>query len=245
MTVARVSEAKVAPVVVFDLDGVLIDSAEANVQAFRFGMEQVGVKISDREEILSLVGLPAGEMLRRLGCPEEKIKSVFQETVRPFYVENLPALAKAYPGAKRVLSSLRESGFRVGACTSGDRMTQTAALRAIGLWELIEFMQTPDDSDYGKPEPKYLKELLEKFPQTEEVFHVEDSEVGLKMGRDCGAVTLYASYGNGSLSGEVEPDFTLEAIEDLPLAILTAQGRRHEQLTSSFEQDGSSGVSQI
>lgn len=218
------------PLVVFDLDGVLIDSAEANVQAFRYGLEQVGVQVSDRESILSLVGLPAGEMLRRLGCPEESVRRVFEEKVRPFYVENLPALARPYRGARRVLQSLRDSGFRVGACTSGDRMTQTAALQAIGLWGFIEFMQTPDDSKFGKPEPEYLRELVVKFPEPERLYHVEDSEVGLEMGKACGAVTFYASYGNGSLSGRLKPDFVLETIEDLPLAILMAQNRTQQAL---------------
>lgn len=209
-------------IVVFDLDGVLIDSAEANVSAFRYGLEQVGIVGSHREEILSLVGLPALEMLRRLGCPDEAVKEVFESHVRPFYIENLPTLAKAYPGASRVLGSLTDSGFHIGACTSGDRKTQTAALQAIGLWDYIEHMQTPDDSSFGKPEPSYLLELLAKFPDGGRVHHVEDSEIGIVMGRDCGAITFFASYGNGTLSGNVKPDFVLDAIEDLPLAILKA-----------------------
>jgi phosphoglycolate phosphatase len=209
-------------IVVFDLDGVLIDSAEANVQAFRYGLEQVGVLANDREAILSLVGLPALEMLRRLGCPSQAVTEVFDQHVRPFYIENLPALARAYPGADSVLGSLRDSGFRLAACTSGDRQTQTAALQAIGLWDYIEEMQTPDDSDYGKPDTRYLKELLAKFPENSRVHHVEDSEVGIVMGRDCGAVTFFAAYGNGSLSGQVRPDFVLQSIEELPMAILRA-----------------------
>ena len=212
-------------IVVFDLDGVLIDSAEANVQAFRYGLEQVGVMAGDREAILSLVGLPALEMLRRLGCPNESVSEVFDQHVRPFYIENLPALARAYPGSQRVLTNLRESGFQIAACTSGDRQTQTAALQAIGLWEYIEEMQTPDDSSFGKPDPRFLTELLAKFPQGGRVHHVEDSEVGIMMGRDCGAVTFFASYGNGTLSGEVQPDFILASIEELPMAILKANAQ--------------------
>lgn len=213
-------------IVVFDLDGVLIDSAEANVQAFRYGLEQVGVGPREPEAILSLVGLPALEMLRRLGCPAEAVIEVFEQHVRPFYIENLPALARAYPGADRVLGSLRESGFHVAACTSGDRQTQTAALRAIGLWEYIEHMQTPCDSSFGKPDPRYLMELLAHFPQSGRLHHVEDSEVGILMGRDCGAVTFFAAYGNGALSGEVRPDFILQSIEELPLAILQANAQQ-------------------
>ncbi len=214
------------PVVVFDLDGVLIDSAEANVQAFRFGLEQVGISVSDPGEILQLVGYPALKMLVSLGCPEDQAESVFESYVRPFYIENLATLARAYPGAKEVLEQLRESGFRVVACTSGDRQTQTSALQAIGLWEFIEKMQTPDDSDYGKPDRRYLAELLERVGPHGDVHHVEDSEVGLLMGSEAGATTYFASYGNGKLSGKVDPDFTLTTISDLPKLVVCAAARR-------------------
>lgn len=210
------------PVVAFDLDGVLIDSAEANVQAFRFGLEQVGVEVRDPEAILSLVGYPATRMLVELGCPEDQAGAVFNDFVRPFYIDNLPTLARAYPGSQRVLEQLREAGFRVAACTSGDRQTQTSALQAIGLWELIEEMQTPCDSEFGKPDVRYIGELLDRLGEYGDVHHVEDSEVGLRMGREFGATVYFASYGNGRLSGEVEPDFTLDNIEELPQAILRA-----------------------
>lgn len=210
------------PLVVFDLDGVLIDSAEANVQAFRYGLTEVGITIDEPRQILSLVGLPAVQMLSRLGCPTEAAATVFQKYVRPFYLENLPSLARAYPGATGVLEALKRSGFRIAACTSGDRITQTAALKAIGLWEYIEEMQTPDDSSYGKPDPRYLKELVDRFPKVERIHHVEDSEIGLIMGRDCGAITFFAAYGNGRLSEGIKPDFVINTIADLPMAILRA-----------------------
>jgi phosphoglycolate phosphatase len=218
--------AKGEPVIVFDLDGVLIDSAEANVQAFRFGLEQVGIHVSEPDRILHLVGYPADDMLRRLGCPEDQVTAVFEQHVRPFYIDNLPTLARPYPGAREVIEQLREAGFRVGACTSGDRQTQTSALQAIGLWDLIEEMQTPDDSTFRKPDTRYLTELLNRFGEYGDVHHVEDSEVGLVMGRDCGATTYYASYGNGQLSGKVEPHHTLECLAELPPTLLRGVATR-------------------
>jgi phosphoglycolate phosphatase len=214
------------PIVVFDLDGVLIDSAEANVQAFRFGLEQVGVVVKDRESILELVGYPAFDMLAKLGCPEDELVAVFENFVRPFYVENLPTMARAYPGAREVLEELKEAGFQIGSCTSGDRTTQTSALQAIGLWDLIEKMQTPDDSKFGKPDARYLKELLARFDSHGDVHHVEDSEVGLTMGIEAGATIYYATYGNGHLTGKVEPDATIDDITELPQAILSTVATR-------------------
>lgn len=209
-----------SPLIVFDLDGVLIDSAAANVSAFRHGLEQVGVEVADPQTILSLVGYPATTMLARLGCPADQVTPIFENFVRPYYIEHLPALAKAYPGARGVLEQLKESGFRIGSCTSGDRKTQTQALQAIGLWEFIEHMQTPCDSEYGKPDARYLGELLAKFPEHGDLHHVEDSEVGIEMGLACRATTYFASYGNGQLSGAIEPHVILKSLKELPRAIL-------------------------
>ena len=214
------------PAAIFDLDGVLIDSAEANVQAFRFGLEQVGIEVSDPQEVLRLVGYPAIDMLVKLGCPQAEAKQVFENFVRPFYMENLPSLASAYPAALTVVSELREAGFRIGACTSGDRQTQTAALEAIGLLDYIEEMQTPDDSEHGKPQSEYLLELVARLGEVGDLHHVEDSEVGLKMGLACGATTYFASYGNGSLSGEVEPHVILKNLKELPRAIIKQAATR-------------------
>ena len=86
-----------AKIIVFDLDGVLIDSAEANYQAFAQGLSQWGLPRPDRQAVLSLVGLKATEMLIRLGCPSHQAPTVFQE------------------------EELQRRQYCLLACTSGDR----------------------------------------------------------------------------------------------------------------------------
>ena len=80
-------------IIVFDLDGVLIDSEEANYQAFAYGIEQVGLPRPDRQTVIDLVGFRATTMLEKLGCPQEKIQETFNKYVQPFYLEHLPRLA--------------------------------------------------------------------------------------------------------------------------------------------------------
>jgi phosphoglycolate phosphatase len=202
-------------IIVFDLDGVLIDSAEANYQAFAYGLEQIGRRRPEREAVLSLVGLKASQMLECLGCPPELIQPTFSDWVRPFYLENLPALARPMAGAAQVLAELKNQGYRILACTSGDRRTQTAALKAVGLWEAIEVMQAADDSAYAKPDPRYLQELLAPCAY-QILLHVEDAEVGIRMGQACGAVSIFAEYGFGALPPDLSVDYRLQALTELP-----------------------------
>lgn len=201
-------------VIVFDLDGVLIDSGEANYQAFAFGLGQIGLPHPRRDQVVDLIGLKATTMLERLGCPQNETQQVFQDYVQPHYLENLPHLAQAVPGGDWVLSELRERGYEILACTSGARIVQAKALRALGIWKYIKKMQTPDDSVFGKPDPRYFQELIAHCrPQT--LLHVEDSETGIRMGHACGAVTVFSEYGYGSLPSDLAVDHRISSLSDL------------------------------
>jgi phosphoglycolate phosphatase len=205
---------KTEKVIVFDLDGVLINSEEANFQAFAHGIEALGLPRPDRQSVISLVGLKATLMLEKLGCPAAKTGEIFRQFVQPFYLENLPSLASPMPKAEQVLATLRERNYRILACTSGDRLTQTAALKGIGLWDAIEKMQAADDSAYAKPDPRYLTELLADYDY-QTLWHVEDAEVGIRMGQACGAVSIFAEYGYGSLPADLTVDHRLQNLTDL------------------------------
>lgn len=203
-----------AKTIVFDLDGVLINSEEANYQAFAYGLEQIGLPRPDRQAVIGLVGLKATQMLERLGCPADQVATVFTQYVQPFYLEHLPRLATPMPDAAQVLQTLQDRQYRILACTSGDRRTQTAALQGVGLWEAIEKMQAADDSQFGKPDPNYLQELLADY-RYDTLLHVEDAEVGIRMGNACGATTIFAEYGFGSLPEDVEADHRINHLQEL------------------------------
>lgn len=200
--------------VVFDLDGVLIDSRAANYEAFARGIEAVGLARPEEDAVVSLIGLSAAEMLQRLGCPSERVSEIYDGFVKPHYLENLPQLARAVEGADAVLTELRRRGHRVVACTSGDRALQEKALRHIGLRDFFEDMQTPDDSRFHKPQVEYLRELVQRVNHVGPIVHVEDSQVGLQMGLECGATTVFADYGFGK-PDPFKPHFRIQKLKEL------------------------------
>ncbi|MBX3170282.1 MAG: HAD family hydrolase [Candidatus Eremiobacteraeota bacterium] len=203
-----------AVLVVFDLDGVLIDSRAANYEAFARGVEALGLPTPEEAAVVDLIGLSAAEMLQRLGCPAERVGEIYEGFVKPHYLENLPRLARAVEGAAEVLTQLRQRGHRVVACTSGDRALQEKALRHIGLRDFFEDMQTPDDSRFHKPQVEYLRELVQRVGHEGPIVHVEDSQVGLQMGLECGVTTVFADYGFGKPE-PLEPHFRIQKLSDL------------------------------
>ena len=200
--------------VVFDLDGVLIDSREANYQAFAEGIERAGLPRPTPEQVVPLIGRSALEMLRLLGCPEGRVHPIFEEVVLPHYLEHLDRLARPVEGAREVLEELLARGHRLAACTSGNRSTQQKALQMMGLWDYFEDVQTPDDSVFRKPQVEFLQEQIERMVYAGPVLHVEDSPVGLEMGLRWGATTVFADYGFGHPE-PWEPHFRIDSLPPL------------------------------
>lgn len=202
-------------VIVFDLDGVVIDSRQANFQAFAKGIEAVGLPSPSENSVVSLIGLSAHQMLVKLGCPEGRAVEIYESVVKPFYLDNLATLASPVPGALEFFQWLRQNEWKIGACTSGGRQLQLQALKGIGLLDYFAVVQTPDDSKFLKPAPEFLLEVLRKMSVEREPFwHVEDSSVGLKMGLNCGAKTVFANYGFGT-PGDHKPHYTIDSIGEL------------------------------
>jgi phosphoglycolate phosphatase len=149
-----------------------------------------------------------------LGCPRQEVERIFKDFVQPFYIENLPQLAASMPNAVTILGTLKQRDYRILACTSGDRRTQTAALQGVGLWSAIETMVAADDSQFSKPDPRYLQQLLAPYDY-QTLLHVEDAEVGIRMGQACGAVSIFAEYGYGSLPNDLPVDYRLTQLADI------------------------------
>jgi phosphoglycolate phosphatase len=210
-----VERASMQKVIVFDLDGVVIDSRQANFQAFAKGIEALGLAKPSEESVVSLIGLSAHEMLVKLGCPEGRAVEIYESHVKPFYLENLALLAAPVPGAVELFEWLRQNDWKIGACTSGGRQLQVQALKGIGLLDFFSVIQTPDDSKFLKPAPEFLLEVLRKMGLEKEPFwHIEDSSVGLSMGLNCGAKTVFANYGFGT-PGDRQPHYRIDSIGEL------------------------------
>lgn len=207
--------------IVFDLDGVLIDSRDANYEAFARGIEAAGLPRPRSQEVVSLIGLAPLEMMERLGCPPGRVRELYDSVVAPFYLDNLHALARPVAQAREVLCELRAQGHRLVACTSGDRAMQEKALRGMGLLEMLEAMQTPNDSRYRKPQVEYLQELIQQVGHEGPVVHIEDSQVGLEMGLRWGATTVFADYGYGH-PGDLQPHFRISSLTELPKVVAGA-----------------------
>lgn len=144
-------------VVVFDLDGTLLDTMPMVEAAFRHAVEPYAAW-PDVEDFRRQLGGPAEQCVRNLLRGDEgPFEAAWQRLVE-FSVRNR-GMARAFPGAAEVLDGLQAAGVAVGLWTSRDRASAEVLLRDFGLARRIVAAVYGDDPVPPKPAPGVLWHL--------------------------------------------------------------------------------------
>ncbi|MGH7324847.1 MAG: HAD family hydrolase [Candidatus Rokuibacteriota bacterium] len=173
--------------VIFDLDGVLIDSGPSHRASWRALMEELGVA-APPEFWRRTIGRPAeeaiGRLLGRAVNPAEA--EALCQRKHEHYVR-LAAVLPVVPGAPAFVDELIRCGVPRAVATSARRADATRLLGALGLLDRFAVLVTAEDVARGKPDPEvYLRAAcgLAVPPETCLVF--EDALIGVEAARRAG-----------------------------------------------------------
>jgi sugar-phosphatase len=162
--------------ILFDLDGVLVDSTRSVERHWRAWALQKGV---DAEEIMAIAhGVRAIEVIQRVAPHLDAAAEVREIEARE--VTDRDGVV-VMPGAAALVASIPEG--RWGVVTSGTRLLASGRLRLMGL-PVPKVLVTADDVANGKPHPEpYLKgaELLDVKPA--DCLVIEDAPAGIQSAR--------------------------------------------------------------
>lgn len=185
-----------APLVIFDVDGVLVDTSAANVEGYQTGCRAVGIPVPEPGRVRKLLGLPFEEMAQQLGCPPDRLEE-FRRVGGAVYRQRVAEGVPTYPGVPEVLSELRARGVQLAAWTTGGVALQEIVLKAASLRGWIAFLHAPGMTTHPKPDPIGLREIVAHFPESAPRFLVDDRGENLTAGREIDAVGVFAAYGFG------------------------------------------------
>lgn len=174
--------------VVFDLDGVLVDSESLNIASARAGFEAVGFPLGD-DDVRFIVGRhPADyvpELMRRHEVPDAAF-SKLRRVQEAAYLER-HALVPPFPGAVELVERLSARRFRLAVATSSGTVHAREVLERTGILPHLEFVLGGDDVERRKPAPDIYLMAVERFGvATGQVLVIEDSEHGVAAARAAG-----------------------------------------------------------
>ena len=174
--------------ILFDLDGVLLDSTRVVAQQYTIWAQEHGL---DPEQVLKAAhGVRTIEVIRRFAPHLDAEAETRKIEAREVAATDVVAM----PGALELLASIPKGRWCV--VTSGGRHLATTRMRRFGV-PVPEILVTADDVKHGKPDPEpYRKgaELLQVNPA--ECIVVEDAPAGIRAAHAAGmkVISLPSTY---------------------------------------------------
>jgi len=218
--------------VIFDLDGVIVDSEiwwDEVRKAFAADHGRSWT-VDDRHAVMGANSRQWSETMRRrleLDLPAETIeRAIVDGVIARYRREGAPTIDGAVEAVRRVAATLP-----VALASSSHPAVIAAALAATGLEDMFRVVVSSDEVSHGKPAPDVFLEAARRLGvEPRRTLVVEDSLNGLKAGRAAGMTTvLVPNHSVPPAAGaEDHADVVLDRLADLdPRAIeLTASPRK-------------------
>ena len=191
--------------VIFDLDGVLIDSGWAHKQAWFDLAEKEGLEFSDKffndtfgmqnAQIIPMLvrrGLVPGELEDMSDWKEQRYRDIVSEKL---------SLSQ---GAEKLLAELKEKGFRLAIGSSAPKVNLDLIFRCLKLDNYINACVTKEDVKNGKPSPEtFLKAAQKLSLLPRHCVVVEDAVHGIEAAKAAGmpVIALTTTRDREDLSG--------------------------------------------
>jgi len=173
--------------VLFDMDGVLLDSERPSLALLQARLRAHGVEVGDRE-LRTVCGRPRAYLRSLLASRLHAVGVEIDTFVSDYDARKETALQageiRPFPAAVPLLQGLRKRGWRLALATSTERPRMSARLANTGILELFDVAVTGDEVVHGKPAPDIFLVAAERVgTRPEHCWVVEDSVAGVEAGR--------------------------------------------------------------
>jgi phosphoglycolate phosphatase len=207
--------------VIFDLDGTLIDSRLDLVHSVNAALRHIGRPELPDDVIASYVGDGAPILIQRALGGEQVAESVVRKGLEFFlsyYREHKLDHTTIYPGIAEALSTIQQSSNgtprKLAVLSNKPVIPSRAIVEALGLGQFFSQIYGGNSFATKKPDPAGAHQLLEESGVTpEEAVIVGDSHIDVRTGRNAGLWTIGVTYGFATHTLEDEPP---DILVDLP-----------------------------
>lgn len=210
--------------VLFDLDGTLIDSLPDLRQSLNYVRYAFRLPPLSAEMVQSFVGDGAWKLVERSlqGYSPEEVQTGFT-LFRSHYLEHCTDFTTLYPECRETLAALSTRGKILGVVTNKpDRMT-VRILEAFRLTPFISIIVGGDKAPERKPSPLHLRQALEEAVcRPDETLMIGDSTNDIDAAQRAGVYSCGVCYGfsQAVASDGSRPDYCIDRLKEL-LSILT------------------------
>ncbi|HEU0138877.1 MAG TPA: HAD-IA family hydrolase [Bryobacteraceae bacterium] len=211
--------------VIFDLDGTLIDSKLDLAHSVNAARGYMGLPPIDNEVVFSYVGNGAPVLMRRAMGPEASEQDVAKalEYFLEYYRRHMLEYTRFYPGVREALDLLRGDGVTMAVLTNKPVRISQDILKGLGLGDHFFRVYGGNSFPQKKPDPIGVDTLAEETGIAKNLtLMVGDSGVDIRTARNAGIKVCGVTFGFQPESFEENPpDFLVDSMEEVANIVLS------------------------
>lgn len=190
-----------APIIVFDLDGTLVDTAPDLLESLNHALEVGGLTKADKAMLRGFVGHGGRVMIERAfaaqGTPlEQEMLDQLLAAFLEHYTRNIPGQSLPYPGVAEAIARFSAAGYRLAVCTNKLESLSLALLAALGIDHHFGAICGADTFGFRKPDPRHLTEtILRAGGSPECAVMVGDSRTDIDTAKAAGIPVVAVDFG--------------------------------------------------
>ncbi|CAG0934617.1 phosphoglycolate phosphatase [Rhodocyclaceae bacterium] len=203
--------------IIFDLDGTLIDSLPDLADATNHMLATLGRLPIDQDAVRRLVGQGARRLVERAlpGAPMDEIARAL-ELFLDYNHRHIAVRTVLYPGVTETLDALRERGMRMAIISNKNVALCREVLSVLGTERYFEEILGADSLPFRKPSPEPVLRLLADFGVApERAAMVGDSINDIDAGKGAGVATVGCTWGYGEPAELADADYHVDRFSEL------------------------------
>ncbi len=188
--------------IIFDLDGTLIDSAPDVCRALNRTLTKIGRPDHSVAEVTSYLGFGAITLMEKAlqtsgTIPDKKIVAELTEQFLDDYAQYPVVETVIFPGVLKALDELQKKGARLALCTNKPSITATPVLELLKIDTYFEAIVCSDQVKNRKPHGDHIKETIKRAGgnDTTRAIMIGDSESDINSAIHAGIPSVAVTFG--------------------------------------------------
>lgn len=202
--------------IIFDLDGTLIDSCEDIMHALNYCFEERGIERFNYDEVRQMVGEGINNLIEK-ALIKRNVSFSLDEMVKCFlryYKDHITDYSKLYPEVKETLEALNN----IKKAVISNKLTELSlkTMENLSILKYFDFVAGSDTFKEKKPSPLPVIETMTRLKVLpERTIMVGDSDIDIKSGKMAGTKTVAVTYGYRDRKILKDADFIIDRFGEL------------------------------
>jgi len=183
--------------VIFDLDGTLVNAYPAIARSFNYAMQKLGCSKQDSLTIRRAVGWGDENLLKPFVTRQDLKKALV--IYRRHQKTALLKGSSLLPGAKNILYYLKKKGYKLAVASNRPTKFSLILINHLGIKKYFDYVLCADKLKHGKPNPEILNKIVRRLRVlSSQALYVGDMVIDAKAGYNAKIGTVIVTTGSST-----------------------------------------------